>query len=79
MDRRPTPGGTRRDVHRREKGGGGSQIGTKAIADALPDGMALGFIDTAFVINPGLVPNLPYDTRRDFALLSLAATTTAAL
>ena len=56
------------------KGGGGSQIGTKAVADASPDGMTLGFIDTAFVINPGLVPNLPYDTRRDFAPLSLAAT-----
>ncbi len=56
------------------KAGGGSQIGTKAIADAAADGMTLGFVDTAFVINPGLVPNLPYDTLRDFAPLSLAAT-----
>lgn len=56
------------------KAGGGSQIGTKAVADAPADGMTLGFIDSAFVINPGLVPNLPYDTRRDFAPLSLAAT-----
>ncbi len=57
------------------KAGGGSQIGTKAIADAPVDGTTLGFVDTAFVINPGLVPNLPYDTLRDFAPLSLAATT----
>jgi len=56
------------------KAGGGSQIGTKAIAEAPADGLTLGFIDTAFVINPGLVPNLPYDTLRDFAPLSLAAT-----
>ncbi|MGE0797985.1 MAG: Bug family tripartite tricarboxylate transporter substrate binding protein [Lautropia sp.] len=57
------------------KGGGGSQIGTRMIAEATPDGMTLGFVDTAFVINPGLVAKLPYDTRRDFAPLSLAATT----
>ena len=57
------------------KAGGGSQIGTKAVADAVADGTTLGFVDTAFVINPGLVPNLPYDTLRDFAPLSLAATT----
>jgi tripartite-type tricarboxylate transporter receptor subunit TctC len=56
------------------KAGGGSQIGTKSVADAPADGMTLGFIDTAFVINPGLVPNLPYDTARDFAPLSLTAT-----
>ncbi len=56
------------------KGGGGTQIGTKAIAEATPDGQTLGFIDSAFVINPGLVATLPYDTARDFAPLSLAAT-----
>jgi tripartite-type tricarboxylate transporter receptor subunit TctC len=57
------------------KGGGGTQIGTKAIAAAAPDGLALGFIDTAFVINPGLVGKaLPYDTHRDFTPLSLSAT-----
>jgi tripartite-type tricarboxylate transporter receptor subunit TctC len=56
------------------KAGAGSQIGTKAIAEAPADGLTLGFVDTAFVINPGLVPNLPYDTRQDFAPLSLAAT-----
>ena len=55
--------------------GGGSQIGTKAIAAAAPDGMTLGFIDTAFVINPGLIGTaLPYDTRADFAPISLMAT-----
>ena len=57
------------------RAGGGSQIGTKAIASAAPDGLSLGFIDTAFVINPGLVgAALPYDTRKDFTPLSLMAT-----
>jgi tripartite-type tricarboxylate transporter receptor subunit TctC len=57
------------------KGGAGTQIGTKLIADAAPDGMTLGFIDTAFVINPALLGGaLPYDTLKDFAPLSLMAT-----
>ncbi|WP_332291015.1 tripartite tricarboxylate transporter substrate binding protein [Aquincola agrisoli] len=57
------------------KAGGGTQIGTKAIATAPPDGHTLGFVDTAFVINPGLFgKSLPYDTRQDFVPLSLMAT-----
>lgn len=56
------------------KAGGGTQIGTDAIAKATPDGQTLGMIDSAFVINPGLVSSLPYDTRRDFVPLSLTAT-----
>ncbi|SDI24396.1 tripartite tricarboxylate transporter substrate binding protein [Propionivibrio dicarboxylicus] len=57
------------------KGGAGTRIGTKAIADATPDGMTLGFIDTAFVINPALFGSaLPYDTVKNFAPLSLMAT-----
>jgi tripartite-type tricarboxylate transporter receptor subunit TctC len=57
------------------KGGGGTQVGTQAIAAAAADGLSLGFIDTAFVINPGLIGKaLPYDTRKDFTPLSLTAT-----
>jgi tripartite-type tricarboxylate transporter receptor subunit TctC len=57
------------------RAGGGTQIGTKAVATADPDGQTLGFIDTAFVINPGLFGKaLPYDTRKDFAAVSLMAT-----
>lgn len=66
-------GGTKFIVENRA--GGGTQIGTKAIATAPADGLTLGFIDTAFVINPGLVgAALPYDTRKDFVPLSLMAT-----
>jgi tripartite-type tricarboxylate transporter receptor subunit TctC len=57
------------------RAGAATQIGTQAVATAAPDGMTLGFIDTAFVINPGLFGSkLPYDTRRDFTPVSLMAT-----
>jgi tripartite-type tricarboxylate transporter receptor subunit TctC len=58
------------------RGGGASQVGTQAIATAAPDGYLIGVIDSAFVINPGLFAGkLPYDTRKDFAPISLLATT----
>jgi len=57
------------------RGGGASQVGTQAVATAAPDGYTIGVIDSAFVINPGLFAKLPYDTRRDFAPVSLLATT----
>jgi tripartite-type tricarboxylate transporter receptor subunit TctC len=58
------------------RGGGASQVGTQAVATAAPDGYTIGVIDSAFVINPGLFAGkLPYDTRRDFAPVSLLATT----
>ncbi|MEJ0075557.1 MAG: tripartite tricarboxylate transporter substrate binding protein [Alphaproteobacteria bacterium] len=58
------------------RGGGASQVGTQAIAAAPPDGYTIGLIDSAFTINPGLFAGkLPYDTLRDFAAVSLVATT----
>ena len=58
------------------RGGGASQVGTQAIATASPDGYTIGVIDSAFVINPGLFAGkLPYDTKKDFAPVSLLATT----
>jgi tripartite-type tricarboxylate transporter receptor subunit TctC len=57
------------------RGGGASQVGTQAIATALPDGYTIGLIDSAFTINPGLFAGkLPYDTLKDFAAVSLVAT-----
>ena len=57
------------------RGGGASQVGTQAIATATPDGYTIGIIDSAFVINPGLFAGkLPYDTIKDFAPVSLLAT-----
>jgi tripartite-type tricarboxylate transporter receptor subunit TctC len=57
------------------RGGGASQVGTQAIATAPADGYTIGLIDSAFTINPGLFAGkLPYDTRKDFAPVSLVAT-----
>src|SRR3954467_2875693 len=57
------------------RGGGASQVGTQAIATAVPDGYTIGMIDSAFTINPGLFAGkLPYDTIKDFAPISLIAT-----
>src|ERR1051325_9368325 len=56
------------------RGGGASQVGTQAIATAALDGYTIGVIDSAFVINPGLFAGkLPYDTKKDFAAVSLLA------
>ena len=54
--------------------GGASVIGTQAVATAEPDGYTLGFLDIAFVTNPGLFKDkLPYDPLRDFAPISQVA------
>jgi tripartite-type tricarboxylate transporter receptor subunit TctC len=57
------------------RGGGASMVGTQAVASASPEGETIGVVDSAFVINPGLFrTKLPYDTRKDFAPISLLAT-----
>jgi tripartite-type tricarboxylate transporter receptor subunit TctC len=57
------------------RSGGGTVIGTRAVAVAAPDGYTIGMVDTAFVINPGLLGSrLQYDTLKDFAPISLMAT-----
>lgn len=56
------------------RGGGASQLGTQAIANAAPDGYTVGMIDSAFTINPGLFGRLPYDSAKDFAAIALVAT-----
>ncbi len=49
------------------RGGAGSNIGTVAVARAEGDGYTLLLTTSAFVANPGLYRNLPYDPFRDFA------------
>lgn len=46
--------------------GGGTVVGTDIVAKADPDGYTLGISPFAFGVNPGLFPELPYDTREDF-------------
>ena len=58
------------------RAGGGSTIGTQAVATAAPDGYTIGMVDSAFVTNPGLFKEkLPYDTRKDFVPVSLLSRT----
>jgi tripartite-type tricarboxylate transporter receptor subunit TctC len=51
--------------------GGGTTISTNAVAKAAPDGHTLGWVISAHAINASLYANLPYDTLRDFAGVTL--------
>jgi tripartite-type tricarboxylate transporter receptor subunit TctC len=56
------------------RSGAGGVVGTDAVAKAAPDGYTLGFCSTgAVAVNVTLLPNLPYDSRRDFAPVSIVA------
>jgi tripartite-type tricarboxylate transporter receptor subunit TctC len=49
--------------------GAGSAIGTEVVARAAPDGTTLLFAATAHVMNPALMPHLPFDAVRDFTAI----------
>ena len=55
------------------KAGAGGTIATAALAKSKPDGYTLLMVLSAHVINQSLYPSLPYDTRRDFAPITLLA------
>jgi tripartite-type tricarboxylate transporter receptor subunit TctC len=53
--------------------GGASTIGMDIVAKSAPDGYTLGVANLSFSINPTLFgAKLPYNTEKDFALVSLA-------
>ena len=57
------------------RGGGGGTIGAAAVAHATADGYTLLFGDTSSqIIAPLLMINPPYDTAKDFAAVSMIAT-----
>lgn len=56
------------------KSGAGGSIATAQLARSKPDGYTLLMVLAAHAINPSLYKSLPYDTRKDFAPVSLAAT-----
>jgi len=56
------------------KPGGGTTIGTKAVATAEPDGYTLLFVSSALVIDPALNKKLDYDPRKDFAPIATVTT-----
>ncbi|MFC7738998.1 Bug family tripartite tricarboxylate transporter substrate binding protein [Roseomonas sp. GCM10028921] len=56
------------------RSGAGGVVGTDAVAKAQPDGYTLGFSSTgAVAVNVTLIPNNPYDSRKDFAPVSIVA------
>jgi len=50
--------------------GGGTVVGTQAVARSAPDGHTLGIILSAHSANPSLRKSLPYDTLKDLAGVS---------
>ena len=55
------------------KPGAGTVVGTDFVAKSPPDGYTLGMVITAHVINPSLRPNMPFDTVKDLAGVSMVA------
>jgi tripartite-type tricarboxylate transporter receptor subunit TctC len=55
------------------KPGGGSTIAADFIAKSVPDGHTLGMLLSPLAINATMMPNLPYDTVKDFTAITLAA------
>ncbi|CAM3123817.1 Bug family tripartite tricarboxylate transporter substrate binding protein [Cupriavidus taiwanensis] len=53
--------------------GAGGTIASQSLARARPDGYTLIMVLAAHAINASLYPKLPYDTRKDFAPVSLVA------
>jgi tripartite-type tricarboxylate transporter receptor subunit TctC len=56
------------------RAGAGGTIGTAAAAKSPADGYTFVFVFDSHAINPALVPNLPFDTARDFAPVMLVGT-----
>jgi tripartite-type tricarboxylate transporter receptor subunit TctC len=54
--------------------GASGAIGTGLAAKANPDGYTFVFVFDTHSVNPSLIPNLPYDTVKDFAPVMLIAT-----
>src|SRR5947199_512488 len=52
---------------------GSARVGTALAAKASPDGYTILFVTTAFVIDPSLNHDLPYDAVKDFSPISLLA------
>jgi tripartite-type tricarboxylate transporter receptor subunit TctC len=55
--------------------GGGTTIGTKAVATANPDGYTLLFSSSSLVIDPALNKKVDYDPLKDFAPVATVTTT----
>ncbi len=61
------------------RGGAGGVLGSDIVAKSPADGHTLLLCTTGNAINVSLVPNLPYDIRKDFAPVSMVAIITSIL
>ena len=61
------------------KGGASGAIGTDAVVRAAPDGYTFAVVFDTHGVNPSLMPNLPYDTRRDLVPVILVGTSAMVL
>lgn len=59
--------------------GGNTVIGTQIVARAAPDGYTLLTVDNAYASGPSVIPNLPYDTLKDFTRITMIAMTSPVL
>ena len=55
-------------------GGAGGNIGTRAAAASSADGYTILITSSSFVVNPSMSANASYDPERDFAAVTIAAT-----
>lgn len=53
------------------KGGASGSIGTAAVAKSDPDGYTFAVVFDTHGVNPSLIPNLPYDSKKDLAPVML--------
>jgi len=54
-------------------GGGGGNIGSRAVAASPHDGYTILITSSSFVVNPSLDARMPYDPHKDFAPVTIAA------
>ncbi|MBJ7420947.1 MAG: tripartite tricarboxylate transporter substrate binding protein [Rhodoferax sp.] len=56
------------------KGGASGSIGTAAVAAAAPDGYTFALVFDTHGVNPSLIPNMAFDSRKDLAPVVLIGT-----
>ncbi|MEW5881262.1 MAG: tripartite tricarboxylate transporter substrate binding protein [Pseudomonadota bacterium] len=61
------------------KGGASGSIGTAEVARAAPDGHTFAVVFDTHAVNPSLIPNLPFDTVKDLAPVTLIGTSAMAI
>jgi tripartite-type tricarboxylate transporter receptor subunit TctC len=61
------------------KGGASGSIGTAAVAAAPADGYTFAVVFDTHAVNPSLIPNLPFDTKKDFVPIGLVGTSAMVL